>query len=150
MESCLEVVHKRSKGEGVIATRSIPAEEVLLTFEQHFIDHPTNKTLRIDAHTHQVSTNPEAPENFINHACEPNAYIDFKDLVLRALRPIMEGEEVTYNYFTSDWDSEDVFECRCGSPVCKGHIAGFRYLSLQERLKIQEFVSPFIKERLFA
>ncbi len=49
---------------------------------------------------------------FINHACNPNCYIDIKDHVIwiRAARTIRKGEELTYHYNT---DGECLIKCRC-------------------------------------
>jgi SET domain-containing protein len=132
----------------VITTHTLRKNEHILSFEHNFVTEPTNKTLRIDEHTHQQSTDSESAENFIDHSCEPNAYIDWSDLTLRALRDIKKGETVTYNYFTSDWDDEDVFKCQCDTPSCKQWINGFKHLPFEERLKIKEFLSPFLAGQL--
>jgi SET domain-containing protein len=139
---------KTRNGLGVIAKELIEKGEIILEFEKRFIDFSTNKTLRIDESKYQVSGNPSLPENFINHSCEPNAFINFKTLELIALGQIKNGEEITYSYFTSDWDAEDVFQCQCGSEKCKKHINGFRNLSLQERIAIKDSVSPFLRKKL--
>lgn len=137
-----------AKGRGVLATDAFAAEETILVFEQNFIADPTTRTLRIDLSRHQISTDPTAPENYINHSCDPNAYIDWDTLTLRALLPIRVGEEIMYNYFTSDWDGEDPFTCLCGAGICKVQIRGFRYLSLEEALRIRSFLSPFLRGKL--
>jgi len=63
------------------------------------------------------------PARLINHSCDPNC----EPSVIRghiwicALRDIQAGGELTYNY---GYDVEHWQEhlCRCGSPVCVGHI----------------------------
>ena len=54
---------------------------------------------------------------YINHSCQPNAYIDIKDGVIwiRAARTIRRGEEITYHYNT---DGEGLIMCRC-RPGCQ-------------------------------
>jgi hypothetical protein len=49
---------------------------------------------------------------FINHSCKPNCYIDIKKGVIwiRASRPILKDEELTYDYHT---DGEGLIMCRC-------------------------------------
>jgi len=136
-------------GRSLVAVRPIQINETILSFQRNFVDISTNKTLRIDAYTHQLSSDTEAPENFVNHSCAANAYIDFSDISLKALRGILAGEEVTYNYFTSDWDDEDVFECACGASECKKHIAGFKSLKLEDRLALKNRISPFLRSKLY-
>lgn len=141
-------VDVKNNKKAAIADARILQGALILSFERNFIPYPTHTTLRVDEHLHQLSLDPKAAENFINHSCEPNAYIEWGQLQLRALRDIEEGEEVTYNYFTSDWDGEDVFECRCSAPTCKKYINGFKHLSPEEKLKIKNLVSPFLAKFL--
>jgi hypothetical protein len=142
------LIKKVGYGFGVLANEFILKGDVILNFERNFINFSTNKTLRINDCSYQVSTNPKLPENFINHSCEPNACIDFEELSLVALKDIPINQEITYNYFTSDWDKEDVFECYCSSIICKKKISGFKYLSIQQKNEIKEFLSPFLKSKL--
>ncbi|MBI4146970.1 SET domain-containing protein [Candidatus Woesearchaeota archaeon] len=141
-------IKQTNKGKGIFAAYELQKETKILKFERNFVTLPNTVTLRIDEHKHQLSTNPHSAENYINHACDPNAYIDFNDLSLRALRKIKLEEEITYNYFTSDWDNEDPFDCKCGSPCCKKLINGFKHLSLTEKKKLAPLLSPFLKKKL--
>jgi hypothetical protein len=84
---------------------------------------------------------PESPDNFINHHCEPNCYLDFEHLCFKALRDISKGEELSFNYFTTEYDlkkQRQSFVCKCGSPNCKGRITGFKYLPLEEQYKLMD------------
>jgi SET domain-containing protein len=63
---------------------------------------------------------------FINHSCDPNAYVDVgvaEDgeawAAIVALRPIAVGEELCYDYA---FPPELAEPCRCGSPKCRGLI----------------------------
>lgn len=60
---------------------------------------------------------------YANHSCNPNAGV-FKTparLLLRAIRPIAAGEEVTHDYSTL-LGADDVWtmKCNCGSRRCRG------------------------------
>jgi uncharacterized protein len=64
---------------------------------------------------------------FINHSCDPNceALIQRGHVWLVATRDIAVGEELAYDYHLTrdDPDDDEVekqFECRCGSPRCRG------------------------------
>ena len=61
---------------------------------------------------------------FINHSCEPNCFSRVihvegqKHIVIFALRRILRGEELTYDY---KFPIEDVkIPCLCGSENCRG------------------------------
>jgi hypothetical protein len=135
-------------GYSLFADEPIESGETILFFEQNFVDQSTNKTLRIDEHLHQLSMDPNLPENFVNHSCDANAYIDFQALSLRASRKIEKGEEIAYNYFTTDYENEDVFDCHCGAKNCKKRITGFKSLPLKQKMEIRERLSPFLLKKL--
>ena len=68
------------------------------------------------------------PEHWkpLNHACDPNAWLEGLDLVAR--RDIEQGEEITVDYATFCNESMRAFECECGSPDCRQLIRGTDYL----------------------
>ncbi|HMY16300.1 MAG TPA: hypothetical protein PKA58_08205, partial [Polyangium sp.] len=52
-----------------------------------------------------------------------NAGLDGQ-IVLRAMRGIVPGEEICYDYAMSDGSDYDEFECTCGTPDCRQQITG--------------------------
>ncbi len=72
-------------------------------------------------------TRPEDLEAWrpVNHACDPNAWLDGLDLVAR--RPIAPGEEITLDYATRYNEVMPAFTCRCGAAACRGTIRGTDY-----------------------
>ena len=58
----------------------------------------------------------------LNHSCEPNVGI-VGQIVFRAMRDIMPGEELTFDYATGD-DDDWKMECRCGAADCRGTVTG--------------------------
>lgn len=96
--------------------------------------------IRLDAERY---LNPEGELGaFSNHSCRPNAAL-FKErgrLVLRAIRAIRAGDEVTHDYSTL-LGADDVWtmRCNCGEQGCRGTVRRFdrlpaatlrRYLAL--------------------
>lgn len=77
---------------------------------------------------------------FLNHSCSANSFIDFHNLALIALKDISEGEEVRFNYNTTELEIATPFICNCNSINCYGEIKGFKYLS-KERKKSFSFNS---------
>lgn len=61
---------------------------------------------------------------FLNHSCEPNceAEEDDRGILIRALRDLSPGEELTFDYRLSseDPDAAAAHPCRCGSASCRG------------------------------
>lgn len=90
-------------------------------------------------------------EDHINHSCNPSAKIDFGSMNFVALKDIGKGEEITYNYLTTEYDlvmDNLDFDCRCNSKNCLGKIMGFRFLTKNQKLKLKPLLSPFLKKKL--
>lgn len=140
-------VRQTKNGKFIFAGDEIMRDELIFKFEKNYLDHPTRTSLQIDKGVHQESTNAQAFENFLNHSCEPNGYIDFRDLTFRALRPIKKGEEFTFNYLTTEWDLANKFRCNCGSKNCYKQINGFKYLTLEQQKELKSLLSPYLKKK---
>jgi len=74
--------------------------------------------------------------HYMNHSCDPSLWF-IGDSLLEARRDIQPGEEITYDYATSDSLIERITECKCGSADCRGSVTTADYLrpDLQERYK---------------
>ncbi|MEK7153873.1 MAG: SET domain-containing protein-lysine N-methyltransferase [Patescibacteria group bacterium] len=89
------------------------------------------------------------PPQLIYHSCEPNAYIDWPHLLLRASRPIAKQALITYHYGTSELDYEvGAFQCECGSRACVGYFRGFMYMLPEQQSVIRDYLSPYIRSAL--
>jgi len=58
---------------------------------------------------------------FLNHSCDPNCEtveIDGR-IWIKAIRNIVPGEELTYEYNLHDSDDDDA-DCHCGTHNCRG------------------------------
>jgi hypothetical protein len=68
---------------------------------------------------------------FANHSCNPNAGIvkTGRRLLLQAIRPIAEGDEITHDYSTL-LGADDVWsmKCNCGENNCRKVVRSFRRL----------------------
>ncbi|HYL13753.1 MAG TPA: SET domain-containing protein-lysine N-methyltransferase [Terriglobales bacterium] len=141
------LVSTRPDGEkGLFATQDVAENEVLITYDGPIVDHSTRLSIQIDDDKHIEGT--EDSNAFLNHGCDPTAYVDWNELCLRARRTILVGEEITCNYFTTDYDLCEKFTCTCGSPMCKGEIKGFKYLSKEEQQELEPWLPPFLKPKL--
>jgi len=69
----------------------------------------------------------EGIERYMNHSCDPNTWwADDRTLVAR--RGIAAGEEVTYDYATTEIAVEWAMACACGSLHCRGLVTNHDYL----------------------
>ena len=90
-------------------------------------------------------------EDHINHSCNPSLKIDFDSMNFVALRNIKRGEELTYNYLTTEYDlvrDNLDFDCKCGSKNCFGRIKGFKFLTKTQKLKLKPLLAPYLKKIL--
>ena len=140
------IIKKTLKGKSLVAQKPIKEDSVLIKFEGTIINQPTKFSLQIDEGKHLDG--PGNIDDYLNHSCAPNAHIDFSNISLKALRHIKKGEEITFNYLTTEWDMASKFECQCKNKNCLHHIYGFKYLTLQQKQKLKPLLSPFLRNKL--
>ncbi len=128
------------------ANADIRKNEVLITYDGPIINHPTRYSIQIDDGKHIEGT-PES-NAYLNHSCDPDAYVDWSGVSLRAMRDIASGEEITCNYLTTDWELHERFVCHCGSPRCYGELKGLKYLARDEQEKLLPFLPEFMKRKM--
>ena len=77
-----------------------------------------NKRYDIDGH---VSYNTA---KYINHSCDPNCEIEIirGHIWVVALKDIIKGEELSYNYGYEDISEYEDHPCYCGTNRCVGYI----------------------------
>jgi hypothetical protein len=110
---------------------------------------PTRFTVQITPDKHMDFT---GGLEFVNHSCSPNTRIDMAENEAKvsfiAIKPISEGEHLTFDYSTSEWDMDEKFDCRCGAPNCQGHIGGAKYLPDEEVNARLPFFTPSVLRQL--
>lgn len=133
-------------GELLRAVKPIRAGEVIFYLSGEIVDVPTKFTIQLDETRHVVTAN--GLWKSMNHACEPNVRIDVDTREMIAIRDLAPGEELTFNYNTTEWDMASPFACGCGAASCAGTIRGFRHLDSRQRAAIRSWLSPFIASRV--
>jgi len=64
-----------------------------------------------------------------NHSCDPNTWWA-DDFTLVARKTILPGEEITFDYSTSEsLDNPEMPECHCGSSLCRRRLDPLDYLN---------------------
>lgn len=135
----------------VLAAHELHSGEAILHLDGELFDHPTRYSVQIGVGRHLdlppgVSLLDELdryPWRFLNHSCDPNAALRGRHLF--ALRPIRAGEEVTFDYNTTEYEMAEPFECRCGSLRCLGEVRGYRYLPSSGRAAIAALVADHVR-----
>ena len=89
--------------KGLFALVSIDRNEMLIDLngESTFLS-PTRRSLQIGERSHVFGS--EETVGYLNHGCEPNSFLDFSCLCVRALGDIQAGEEVTVNYAATEYE----------------------------------------------
>lgn len=137
----------------VVATRAVKAGGTVLSLDGEEVKEPSRHSIQLDERTHILVTEDAPieelmlrhPWRYLNHSCDPNTKL--VGLALVALRPVRAGDEITYNYNTSEWELAEPFDCKCGSPSCEATIRGFKYLGPAERERIKPLLSPHLVRR---
>lgn len=75
-------------------------------------------------------------DDFVNHSCAPNCGIRQNHsgaVVLFALRNIQVGEEITFDYSTTQTGGHWHMTCQCGTPECRTNIGDFEDLPVSRQ-----------------
>jgi len=87
------------------------------------------------SHAIQISWNEhmmmDLPARFLNHSCDPNVGVgnelnEWGSYDFVALRDIAAGEEIRFDYETTEHEIGAFSECHCGASTCRGHVHGFK------------------------
>ncbi|GAB4524702.1 MAG: hypothetical protein OHK0046_39780 [Anaerolineae bacterium] len=127
------------EGKGLVASGPIKAGEVVsrlepnqpmtliadaLTWSQEAQDELLHYGYQC-SETHIVEE--QGDERYMNHSCDPNTWwADDNTMVAR--RDIAPGEEITYDYATTEIVIPFEMKCYCGTLLCRGMITHNDYL----------------------
>jgi hypothetical protein len=114
-ESRVRIENSEIQGHGVFAREDIPAGGVILTIRGERTSVQTPHSARIAEGVH---CEPTGYLRYINHCCDANSVIDARNPdrpVLRASRPILAGDEVTFDYALNEGLVVADFACNCGA-----------------------------------
>ena len=134
----------------LVAVRAMKPGDFLFPISGLRTQTPSKYSVQIAADWHvDPGVGPRAQEamdehfwRFMNHSCEPNVML--RDQRVVVLRPIHPGEDVTFDYHTTEYELAEPFGCRCGSARCVGMVRGFRYLSSGERERLRPQLPDYL------
>lgn len=141
-------------GRGVFAARPFARGEPLVVFggtvmtftELTRLPSPGHVAIQVDEDAYLVSRE-DGPGDWVNHSCDPNAGLAGQ-LTLVAMRAIVPGEEITFDYAMSDGSPYDEFTCRCGGPSCRGRVTGRDWGRQDLVRRYAGYFSPYLQRRI--
>jgi len=159
------------EGTGVFASKNFKKGEVIckmhgesVTFEElkNRYEGGKEKICNPLQITEKTYLNLAEPYVRFNHSCTPNCGFR-KKAELFAIKDIKKGEELTYDYSTTEWTYEKfgkykewAMECHCNSRKCRGTVGQFP--SLDPKLKkeyykagaLQDFIFRKLEKKMFS
>jgi SET domain-containing protein len=143
----LHVRETELKGRGVFTASFIPVGTRILALEGQRAKlqdlPPESMAMQIDDDLWLYSDGSSL-DDYVNHSCDPNTGFARHDPVLYALRDIVPGEELSWDYSTSISLKGWSLPCLCGSKCCRGVILPFDDLTLEQRQQLHPIALQYL------
>lgn len=91
----------------------------------------------------------EGIDRYMNHSCTPNTWWQ-DDSTLVACRDISSGEEVTYDYASTEISLDFSMQCSCGSAHCRGLVTSKDYRNPAWQAQYAEHLPSFVLDAIKA
>eukprot|EP01066_Platyproteum_vivax_P020551 Platyproteum_vivax@DN8476_c0_g1_i1.p1 len=146
MEESVEVKQvSAAVGQGVFATRPFTEGELVVSGKSVSVsDNATQYSIQTDMKTHVLMALPAVN---LNHSCDANLIAKLNDkgaYDFIAKRDIKRGEQVTFDYDTTEYCMSAPVPCACGTPLCRKIVAGFSKHT-EHMIKTQKaYLAPYI------
>lgn len=146
----LKIIH-RNNYFSIVSTSKYSKGDTILKLEGTINTIPDKYSIQISETEHILPhesdfKNGTAFYMYINHNCIPNGYFNIEKKGLIALKDIEAGEEITYNYNTTEYDMCCPFTCNCRSNTCIKEIRGFKHLSVEQKKELLSCLAPHLKK----
>ena len=144
------------KGRGVFAVEPIAAGDTVVGFGGYMVHRREFETLPTGRIMHSIQMTDDLylvggeeieDADLVNHSCEPNCGL-LGGTILIAMRDIAPGEEVTFDYATSDGSDYDEFECACSTASCRGKVTGRDWMIPELQRRYRGWFSPYLARRI--
>jgi len=107
--------------KGIVSLITFEPEDTVANLTGFVLDFQT-------LHTLQKSPGEYICDNFFSgyllHSCDPNCELSFEHYSLVAVKKIKWFDILTIDYEKTEDKLYQTFDCKCGSPNCRGWIAG--------------------------
>ncbi len=135
------------EGRGVFAKEDIQYGEIIVDIEARIVRGPSEYALQIGEEEFLLEN---YIDNLINHSCVPNCRVNLwkenkKRVSFISLKTIKKGEEIFWNYNSTEWVQNPEFSCGCKKKDCVGQIKGAKFLTEEQFEKIREVCSDFVR-----
>lgn len=90
---------------------------------------------------------PETADEFMNHACNPNVWLQ-NATTLVTMRDIEPGEELTIDYALWETDAAWAMQCCCGAVACRQWITGQDWMQPALQTRYAGHFSPYVQRRI--
>ncbi|MEH2088636.1 SET domain-containing protein [Nostoc sp.] len=139
-------IQETPKGRGVFATKKFAqGETVVVGIPIEEVPERTIYSFQIDFNLY---VNLDEPAVVINHSCSPNTGVknnQFGGYDFVALDDIEAGEEISWDYETTEYESIAIRRCLCESLSCRGKTLGFKFREQILRDTYGEYIADYLK-----
>jgi len=146
-----------SEGHGVFVTRPLPEGSLLCVWGGRVVTTARMLTLPEDRRRYAVQIDDDrylvtpisglGAADLVNHSCDPTALLVGANTLV-ARRDLAVGDEVTYDYATSDANPHLGFACRCGARTCRGQVTGEDWSDPRLQADYGDAFSPYLLRRI--
>ncbi|NLA35660.1 MAG: SET domain-containing protein [Actinobacteria bacterium] len=145
-----------AKGVGLFATRVFERGEIVTGFGGHVLstsdfhqlpEHRQTHSLQIAENLFMVAPITEEPADMFNHSCEPNLGIH-GSVMLVTMRPVAQGEELTFDYAMCDADGYDEFDCHCATSRCRNKVTSSDWMDPELQARYRGYFSAYLAQRI--
>jgi hypothetical protein len=131
----------------LIARKNFNVGDVISPFHwEEIFAQPTYLTVQLTDNQH-VELLPKLLE-CTNHSCAPNAFFDTTHKQLVCIKPILNGDDITFFYPSAEWEMDQAFVCNCGSTDCINVVKGAKFLpkNLLNKYQFTDFIQQKLNE----
>lgn len=143
----LEIRSVGDRGLGLVSQKSFDTGDHIMSARAVSVsDERHSHTIQKDWNKHVVM---DLPAILINHSCNANVGIQDNDEAydFYAIRSISCGEELTWDYETSEYEIFGNFSCQCGSPLCRGSsVLGYKTNEATIKKQYGEYYANYLKK----
>ncbi|MDZ7969480.1 MAG: SET domain-containing methyltransferase [Nostoc sp. DedSLP03] len=141
-------IQQTPKGRGVFVTKKFAqGETVVVGIPIEEVPERTIYSIQINFNCH---VKLDEPAIFINHSCDPNTGVknnQFGGYDFVPLGDIEAGEEISWDYETTEYESIAVRSCLCESLSCRAKTLGFKFREQMLRDTYGEYIADYLKTK---
>ena len=142
----LQICDTEGKGRGLLASRQFGRNDLIMSAKAIGVsDVRCSHSVQTGWDEHVVM---DLPAILINHSCDANVGIQDNELGAYdffAIKNIIKGEELVWDYNASEWEISTPFQCACGSARCQRLLRGFKHDGDHIRQAYGPFYASYLK-----